>query len=68
MTEALATPISGATELIHYNDSMPLENELKYFISSMHDYPNTKINGDSALEVIKILEIATESLTSKFVE
>ena len=64
LIDGSATPISGATELIHYNDSMPLENELKYFISSMHDYPNTKINGDSALEVIKILEIATESLTS----
>lgn len=60
-----ATPISGSNEVIPYDNSLPLENELKYFLSSMDKYPNTRIDGKSAVEVIKILEIASESLADR---
>jgi UDP-2-acetamido-3-amino-2,3-dideoxy-glucuronate N-acetyltransferase len=53
---------SGSTEKIHYEPKMPLEEELKYFMNHL----NSKIeiaNGECGLEVVKILEKASESLT-----
>jgi len=53
----------GAFE-VNYSKELPLESELKYFISNMNGEIE-KANGDSAVEVMKILELASNSLLSK---
>ena len=55
-------PHQGLSHNINYDSTSALENELIYFLDTLNKYPITKINGDSAIEVIKILEIATEDL------
>ena len=53
---------SGPTEKIHYEPKMPLEEELKYFMNHL----NSKIeiaSGKCGLEVVRILEKASEYLT-----
>ncbi len=55
-------PYQGLSHNIPYENTPPLENELIYFLDTLNKYPITKINGDSAIEVIKILEIATQDL------
>ncbi len=52
-------------ELIEYENEMPLTNELKYFINCIRGAPIEKANIDSGIEVIKILELASNSLTTK---
>tara|TARA_B100000073_G_scaffold342644_1_gene346073 strand:+ start:670 stop:1641 length:972 start_codon:yes stop_codon:yes gene_type:complete len=55
----------GNSYEINYKNNLPLEEELKYFISKI-DNGNIKIaNGDSAVAVMDILERATESLIGK---
>ena len=55
-------PRSGSTRHIEYDDVMPLTAELKYFIDNLAS-PSIKINNsEHAIEVIKILEKATNSL------
>ena len=57
-------PISkseGVFEL-KFSNELPLESELKYFISNMNRKIE-KANGDSAVEVMRILELASKSLT-----
>ena len=41
---------------------MPLTSELQYFIDHLNGDPITVNNSESAIEVIKILELATKSL------
>ncbi len=56
-------PISkseGVFEL-NYSNELPLESELKYFILNMNRKIE-KANGDSAVDVMKILELASKSL------
>lgn len=48
---------------IEYSKESPLEAQLKYFVSNMNGKIK-KANGDSAVDVMKILELATKSLTS----
>ena len=55
-------PEEGEIKKITYDNSMPLKNELKYFISNLHSEKIEMANGDSALDVIKILEDSTKSL------
>ena len=55
-------PHQGLSHNVTYDSTSALENELIYFLDTLDKYPITKINGDSAIEVIKILEIATEDL------
>ena len=55
-------PYQGSSHNVTYDNTSALENELIYFLDTLDKYPITKINGDSAIEVIKILEIATEDL------
>ena len=50
----------GVFEL-NYSNELPLESELKYFISNMNGKIE-KANGDSAVDVMKILELASKSL------
>ena len=55
---------SGPTEKIHYEPKIPLEEELKYFMNHL----NSKIeiaSGKCGLEVIRILEKASKTLTKE---
>ncbi len=52
----------GENKNISYGTTSPLTNELKYFISSIDSNEINIASGDSAVEVIKILEIASKSL------
>ena len=54
----------GATEIIEYEKSMPLTNELEYFINNL-DKTIKIANGKSGLGVVKVLEKATKSLFGK---
>ncbi len=58
-------PYSGSTRHIEYDDSMPLTNELLYFIEHLDGKPLKINNSESAVDVIKILELATDSLMEK---
>lgn len=53
---------SGSIRHIEYDDKMPLTAELQYFIDHLNGVPLTINNSESAIEVIKILELATNSL------
>jgi len=53
---------NGSIQHIEYDDKMPLYAELQYFIDHLDGNPITINNSESAIEVIKILELATNSL------
>ena len=55
-------PEQGEIKKITYDNSEPLKNELKYFISNLFSERIEMASGDSALDVIKILEDSTKSL------
>ncbi len=55
-------PRSGSTRHIEYDDKMPLTAELQYFIDHINGEPININNSECAIEVIKILELATNSL------
>ena len=55
-------PREGYTKKIEYESSLPLTNELKYFISSLETGELKIADGDSAVEVIRILEEASRKL------
>ena len=57
--------ISGETKKIEYNKEQPLTNELIYFLSHLGDKKVEIADGDSAVEVIRILEQATNSLNNR---
>ena len=50
---------------INYDKTLPLENELKYFIEVIKGAKIKKANIDQGIEVIRILEMATKSLERK---
>ncbi|NQU32259.1 MAG: Gfo/Idh/MocA family oxidoreductase [Bacteroidetes bacterium] len=58
-------PYNGATLLVDYDSNMPLTEELKYFVKHLNGTPIKISNGENAIEVMKILEEATISLTGK---
>jgi len=53
----------GAVESIRFNDSKPLTNEIKYFIDHLDGSPIETANGESAIEVLKVLKRAADSLS-----
>jgi UDP-2-acetamido-3-amino-2,3-dideoxy-glucuronate N-acetyltransferase len=53
---------NGSIQHIEYERKMPLTSELQYFIDHLNGDPITVNNSESAIEVIKILELATNSL------
>jgi len=55
----------GQISTIEYESIPPLELEMKYFVNHLDGKPIKIANGDNALEVIKILERATDSLFQK---
>ena len=50
---------------IEYEQTLPLTNELKYFIDVVRGKKIDKATFDEGLDVVKILEMATNSLTNK---
>ena len=52
----------GPTEAIPYDPSMPLTEELKYFSEHLNGKPVELSNGQNGVDVLAILERATESL------
>ncbi len=50
---------------INYEQTLPLENELKYFIKVIKGKKIKKANINQGIDVIKILEMATKSLENK---
>ena len=55
----------GPTKQIDYNLDLPLTLEMKYFINHLNGDKIEIANGESAVEVINILEQATKSLTKR---
>lgn len=54
----------GPTEVIDYDNTMPLAEELKYFVSHLDGHPMKIAHGGNGVEVLEILERATRSLLS----
>ena len=50
---------------IDYEQTLPLTNELKYFVDVIRGKKIDKATFDEGLDVVKILEMATNSLTNK---
>ena len=46
---------------VNFSKELPLEAQLRYFILNMNGKIE-KANGDSAVEVMKVLELASKSL------
>jgi UDP-2-acetamido-3-amino-2,3-dideoxy-glucuronate N-acetyltransferase len=59
-------PRSGPTYNIDYETAMPLTEELKYFVNHLDGSQISICHSQSAIDVMKILESATESLTGKY--
>ncbi|MBT4969955.1 MAG: Gfo/Idh/MocA family oxidoreductase [Bacteroidetes bacterium] len=59
-------PHDGPTHNIDYETAMPLTEELKYFVNHLDGSQISICHSQSAIEVMKILESATESLTGKY--
>ena len=55
-------PHDGSTSSIEYDSRMPLTEEIKYFVEHLNGTPIKISNGESAIDVMKILETATKSL------
>ena len=62
LTNSLPKSKLGENYKIDYSDASPLEEELKYFISGINGKKLEVANGDSAVQVMKLLDIATKSL------
>ncbi len=54
----------GPTEVIEYGHEMPLTEELRYFASHLDGTPIEVASGESGVEVLEILERATEDLVN----
>lgn len=52
----------GATEVIDYERTMPLDEELRYFIDHLDGTPVTMADAQNGVDVLEILEQATRSL------
>lgn len=57
-------PISreGPTEIIPYEKGLPLTEELKYFVNHLNGEPIKTADAQSAIDVLEILQMASESL------
>ena len=50
------------SKIIDYEPTLPLTNELKYFIDVIQGKPINKATLNEGIDVVKILEMATASL------
>lgn len=55
----------GPNELIPYDNEMPLTEELRYFVDHLDGSPVKIANGQNAVDVLEILEKATETLVKE---
>ena len=62
LVNGIPEKIDGPKELIEYNDKMPLEAELEYFINTKKPLIS---NGENGLDVVKILVEASKQLDLK---
>ena len=53
------------SKMIDYESTLPLSNELKYFIDMIQGKSINKATLNEGIDVVKILEMATESLKQK---
>ena len=60
--DSIPEPEIGEITKIHYENIPPLKKELEYFISKLNTDKIEIANGDSAVDVISILERSTKSL------
>ena len=58
-------PQDKSEELIDFDSTMPLENELRYFIEHFEEKKIDKCTGQSAIEVVKILEKASKRIVDR---
>jgi UDP-2-acetamido-3-amino-2,3-dideoxy-glucuronate N-acetyltransferase len=65
ISEGIPRKFEGETQQIDYNREMPLDRELKYFVDHLDGSPIKCSDANSAIEVLRILEMATISLTEK---
>ena len=64
MLNGIPEKVDGPVELIHYDNKLPLTAEIEYFIANMNNNNDMNIaNGEHAIEVISILEKASEQLS-----
>jgi UDP-2-acetamido-3-amino-2,3-dideoxy-glucuronate N-acetyltransferase len=66
MSGKIPAAMSGSSYNIDYGNELPLKSELKYFISKINCGKIKKADGDSAVEVMRILERATNSLMKDY--
>lgn len=55
----------GPVEEVTYEHSMPLLNQLEFFIQHLNARSPELADGQSAIEVLEVLEMATASLLGK---
>jgi UDP-2-acetamido-3-amino-2,3-dideoxy-glucuronate N-acetyltransferase len=63
--DVITTDFTGVSEdnkLIKYEKSLALDNQLIYFLRTINDAKIEKINGDDAVNVVRILEEASNNL------
>jgi len=65
ISDGVPTKIEGQTQEIDYHREMPLDRELQYFVEHLDGSPIECADAASAMEVLKILKMATNSLTNK---
>jgi predicted dehydrogenase len=63
ISNGIPTMIEGKTEEVFYDREMPLDRQLQYFVDHLDGSPIDVSDANSAIDVLKILEIATDSLT-----
>ena len=61
---SIPTPKTGKSYNIDYDNNLPLTEELKYFLSVIDGEELKIANGDSAVDVMEVLDLATRSLMS----
>ena len=65
ISDGIPTKFEGETQEIEYSREMPLDRELQYFFEHLDGRPIDNSDANSAIEVLKILDMATTSLTGK---
>ena len=65
ISDGVPTKFEGETQEVEYKREMPLDRELRYFVEHLDGSPIECSDAASAIEVLKILEMATNSLTGR---
>ncbi len=65
ISDGVPTKFEGETQEVEYDREMPLDRELQYFVDHLDGSTIENSDANSAIEVLKILEMATNSLTGE---